>query len=91
MCVAHCGRAKSNPNVLFRAVDYMEDDLTTNTTQPLKSETDLYLLTWKDGQNILFSEKKEVINSIFCFKQKCITLMFLYFYRHNIFPCASIL
>lgn len=27
MCVAHCGRAKSNPNVLFRADDYMEDNL----------------------------------------------------------------
>lgn len=60
MRVAHCGRAKSNPNVLFRADYYMEDNLTMNTTQPLKSETDLYLMSWKDGQNRLFSEKRKL-------------------------------
>lgn len=58
-CVAHCGRAKSKPNVLLRADDYIEDNLTMNTMQPLKSETDLYLMTWEDAQNIQFGGEGE--------------------------------
>lgn len=37
------------------------------TTQTLKSERDLYVITRKDAQNILLSNKKEVIHSIFYF------------------------